>query len=109
MELRPSPDIGKLNALRDPILANTAVLEEYRSRFLIRELDKDRFAQVISSVTLRSVLFFGVVSSENREATRTEAPVRLISMITLPVSVHNRCTIGPYPDPTGLTIPLKGR
>jgi hypothetical protein len=60
-------------------------------------------------VTSRSVLFFGVVSSENREATRTEAPVRLISMITLPVSVHNRCTIGPYPDPTGLTIPLKGR
>jgi hypothetical protein len=99
METKPSPGIDKLNVLLDPILANTPVLEEYRSHFPIRcKLDIGRFAQVISSVTSRSVLFFGVVTNEIREATGTEAPVRMIAMITLPESVRTDQTVAVLED-----------
>jgi hypothetical protein len=82
----------------NPIVVNTVPIREHRSQYLIRYgIEKDRFAQVLSSVTSRSVLLLGVARDEKtRKAAGTEPPYCLIAVIPLTASVD--------PDQTAATF-----
>jgi hypothetical protein len=72
----------------NPTVASTAAITEDRSEYLIRYgIEKDRFAQVLSSVASRSVLLLGVALDETREPSGTESPYCLIAVIPLTASV----------------------
>jgi hypothetical protein len=93
-----------------PVLANAPELWEYPSHFLIRyTLEKHRFAQVFSSVTPRSVLLFGVVADDAREAAGIERPDRLIALIRLSASVDPGRTIAEFEDEELVLRLLKNR
>ena len=65
-----------------------AEVKDHGSRLLIRyEIDNDRFAQVISSVTSRSVLLLGVASEGRRDQPEAAAKHCVIAVIPLPASV----------------------
>jgi len=81
----------------NPIAGNTVAIREDPSQYLIRYgIEKDRFAQVLSSVTSRSVLLFGVARDETRKRAGTEPPCCLIAVIPLTASVD--------PDQTAATF-----
>ena len=81
----------------NPIAVNTIAIREDPSRYLIRYgIEKDRFAQVLSSVTSRSVLLFGVARDETRKRAGTEPPCCLIAVVPLTASVD--------PDQTAATF-----
>jgi hypothetical protein len=81
----------------NPIVVNTIAIREDLSQYLIRYgIEKDRFAQVLSSVTSRSVLLLGVAGDEPRTPAGTEPPYCLIAVIPLTASVD--------PDQTAATI-----
>ena len=81
----------------NPIAVNTVAIREDPSQYLIRYgIEKDRFAQVLSSVTSRSVLLFGVARDETRKRAGTEPPCCLIAVIPLTASVD--------PDQTAATF-----
>ena len=66
----------------------SAEVRDHGSRLLIRyEIDNDRFAQVISSVTSRSVLLLGVPSEDRRDQPEAEAKYCVIAVVPLPASV----------------------
>src|SRR5437016_4345072 len=72
----------------NPIVANTVAITQDGSQYLIRYgIEKDRFAQVLSSVASRSVLLLGVARYETREPWGTEPPYCLIAVIPLTASV----------------------
>jgi hypothetical protein len=82
----------------NPIIVNTVAMSQDQSQYLIRYgIEKDRFAQVLSSVTPRSVLLLGVVAGdETRKPAGTEPPYCLIAVIPLTASVD--------PDQTAATF-----
>ena len=81
----------------NPIVVNTVAIREDRSQYLIRYgIEKDRFAQVLSSVTSRSVLLLGVAGDDTRKPAGTEPPYCLIAVIPLIASVD--------PDQTAATF-----
>jgi len=72
------------------IVVNTVAIREDRSHYLVRyEIEKDRFSQVLSSVTSRSVLLLGIAAG-------TQASYCLIAVIPLTASVD--------PDQTAATF-----
>jgi hypothetical protein len=73
----------------NPIIVNTVAMSQDQSQYLIRYgIEKGRFAQVLSSVTSRSVLLLGVVTGdETRKPAGTEPPYCLIAVIPLTASV----------------------
>src|SRR5260370_42319436 len=72
----------------NPIAVNTVVIREDPSQYLIRYgIEKYRFAQVLSSVTSRSVLLFGVPRDETRKRAGTAPPCCIIAVIPLTASV----------------------
>jgi hypothetical protein len=69
-------DEGRMNST----IVNTVAIREDRSQFLIRyRIEKERFAQILSSVTSRSVLLLGAATDENRKPGGTESPHCLIA------------------------------
>jgi hypothetical protein len=78
---------------------NTVAISEDPSRYLIRYgIEKDHFAQVLSSVTSRSVLLLGVAGDETRKPAGTEPPHCLIAVIPLTAPV----------DPDQTTVTFEG-
>lgn len=72
-----------MKRLPAPVCANTTLME-CRSEFLIRcEIGKDRSAQVFSSVTAHSVIFFEIADYEDDELLASDSPCRLIAFIPL--------------------------
>ena len=72
------------------IVVNTVAVREDRSHYLVRYgIEKDRFSQVLSSITSRSVLLVGVAAG-------SEARYCLIAEIPLTASVD--------PDQTSATF-----
>ena len=72
----------------NPIIVNTVAMSQDQSQYLIRYgIEKDRFAQVLSSVTSRSVLLPSVAGDETRKPAGTEPPYCLIAVIPLSASV----------------------
>jgi hypothetical protein len=83
----------------NPIAVNTVAIREDPSQYLIRYgIEKDRFAQVLSSVTSRSVLLFGVARDETRKRAGTEPPCCLIAVIPLTASVDPDQTAATFED-----------
>jgi hypothetical protein len=72
-------------------MVDTVAILEDQSHYLVRYgIAKDRFSQVLSSVTSRSVLLLGIAVDETRKPAGTEAPYCLIAVIplTAPVDPH---------------------
>jgi hypothetical protein len=83
----------------NPIVMNTVAVSEDPSRYLIRYgIEKDRFAQVLSSVTSRSVLLLGIAGAGTRKPAGTEFPRCLIAVIPLTAPV----------DPDQTTVTFEG-
>jgi hypothetical protein len=81
------------------ISENPVHMREDESQFVIRyRVDNDRFAQVLSSVTSRSVALVGVPWQEVRAPGDTKLGYSLIGMMTLTASV----------DPEQTTATLAG-
>ena len=81
----------------NPIVVNAVAMREDASQYLIRYgIENDRFAQVLSSVTPRSVLLLGVARDETRKPAGAEPPYSLIAVIPLTASVD--------PDQTAATF-----
>jgi len=79
------------------IAASAVAIREDASQYLIRYgIDHQRFAQVLSSVTSRSVLLLGVPCSAGRESGSTEPEYSLIAVISLTAPVD--------PDQTSATF-----
>jgi hypothetical protein len=80
-----------------PVVVNTVAISEDPSQYLIRYgIEKDRFANVLSSVTSRSVLLLGVGRDETREPAETEPPYGLIAVIPLTASVDPHQTAATF-------------
>jgi hypothetical protein len=78
---------------------SAVVIRENPSQYLIRYgIEHDRFPQVLSSVTARSVLLLGVHWSEAQKAERCEPAYSLIAVIPLTASV----------DPDQTTVTFEG-
>jgi hypothetical protein len=81
----------------NPMVVNAVAIREDPSQYLIRYgIEKDRFAQVLSSVTPHSILLLGVARDETRKPAGTEPPYSLIAVIPLTASVD--------PDQTAATF-----
>ena len=81
----------------NPMVVNMVAIREDPCQYLIRYgIEKDRFAQVLSSVTSRSVLLLGVGGDGTRKPEGTVAPYRLIAVIPLTAFVD--------PDQTAATF-----
>jgi hypothetical protein len=73
----------------ESLLTNTVTLEKHDTHFLVNcVFDKDRFVQVISSVTSRSVLFFGLANCDVCTDLETKTRFQMIGIITLPEPVN---------------------
>jgi hypothetical protein len=71
-----------------PTVVNTVAVREDRSQYVIRcDVEKDRFAQVLSSVTSRSVLLVGVVPDDTQKPAGTGPPYCLIAVVPLAAPV----------------------
>src|SRR5947209_6713954 len=80
-----------------PIVVNVVAIREDPSQYLIRYgIEKDRFAQILSSVTSPAVLLLGVTGDETRKPVGIEPPYCLIALIPLTASVD--------PDQTAATF-----
>ncbi|HWE50423.1 MAG TPA: hypothetical protein VG273_11560 [Bryobacteraceae bacterium] len=72
-------------------------IREDRSQFLIRyRIENDRFAQVLSSVTSRSVVLVGVPWQEAPKPGSTELEFSVIAMIPLTASVDTEQTAATF-------------
>jgi hypothetical protein len=85
--------------VKNQSLTSNTGFKEYRSHFVVRcRLDGERFVRVVSSVTSRSVLFFGVTRKDVADAAETEGSLCPIAMFKLPVPV----------DPDDTTAAMEG-